>query len=173
MSTVVKKLVKGKVFVFIDAANIFYAQKTLKWRISYERLMKYFKKECSLGKCFVYTAFIQEDEGQNRFIKMLKKSGFIVRTKPVKRIRLAKGVYQWKGNFDVELTMDVIDNLNKFKTLILLSGDSDFAPLLKRVKEYQKRVIVMSTKNHVAKELLEQAKFVNLKKLRKEIELKT
>lgn len=172
MDLVIKKLVKGKVFVFIDAANIFYAQKTLKWRISYERLIKYFKKECNLGKCFIYTAFAQEDEGQNRFIKMLKKSGFIVRTKPVKRIRLAKGVYQWKGNFDVELTMDVIDNLSKFKTLILLSGDSDFAPLLKRVKENKKRVIVMSAKSHVSKELLDQAKFVNLKKLRKEIELK-
>jgi uncharacterized LabA/DUF88 family protein len=169
----IRKLVKGKVFVFIDAANIFYAQKTLKWRISYERLRKYFKKECNLGKCFVYTAFAQEDEGQNRFIKMLKKSGFIVRTKPVKRIRITKGVYEWKGNFDVELTMDVIDNLSKFKTLILLSGDSDFAPLLKRVKEHEKRVIVMSTKDHVAKELLEQAKFVNLKKLKEEIVFKT
>jgi uncharacterized LabA/DUF88 family protein len=169
----IRKLVKGKVFVFIDAANIFYAQKTLKWRISYERLRKYFKKECNLGKCFVYTAFAQEDEGQNRFIKMLKKSGFIVRTKPVKRIRITKGVYEWKGNFDVELTMDVIDNLSKFKTLILLSGDSDFALLLKRVKEHEKRVIVMSTKDHVAKELLEQAKFVNLKKLKEEIVFKT
>ena len=40
------KFVKGKVYVFIDAANTFYAQRTLGWKISYEKLMKYFKKEC-------------------------------------------------------------------------------------------------------------------------------
>jgi uncharacterized LabA/DUF88 family protein len=168
----IKKFIKGKVYVFIDVANIFYSQKTLKWKISYERLMDYFKKECNLGKCFVYTAFDEKNEGQRRFIKMLKKSGFVVRTKPVKRIRIAKGVYEWKGNFDVELTMDVVDVLDELDTMILLSGDSDFAPLLERVKEREKRVIVMSSKRHVSKELLDIAKYINLKKLKNEIELK-
>ncbi len=41
----ISKFTKGKVTVFIDAANIFYSQKTLKWRISYERLKSYFEKE--------------------------------------------------------------------------------------------------------------------------------
>lgn len=99
------------------------------------------------------------------------KNRFVVRTKPVKRIRLAAGVYQWKGNFDVELTLDVVSNLGNFDTLVLMSGDSDFAPLLDRVKQRGKRVIVMSVKGHISKELLERAKYVNLKKLRAEIEL--
>lgn len=167
-----KDFVKGKVFVFIDVANVFYAQKTLGWRISYERLIKYFKKECDLGKCFVYTAYIEENNNQKRFLKMLEKSGFVVRAKPVKKIRLKTKNYEWKGNLDVELVIDVLDNLQDFQTLILLSGDSDFTPLLRRIKKDHKRALVMSTKDHVAKELLEEAKFVNLKKLRKEIELK-
>lgn len=166
------QFVKGKVYVFIDAANIFYSQKTLKWRISYAKLMEYFKKECDLGKCFVYTAFNDKNEGQRRFIKMLKKTGYIVRTKPVKRIRIAKGIYEWKGSLDIELSLDVLDTMKDFDTLVLLSGDSDFAPVLKRVKKHKKRVIVMSSKKHVSKELLELAKYVNLKKLKSEIELK-
>lgn len=168
-----KKFVKGEVFIFIDVANIFYSQKTLKWRISYQKLMEYFKNECQLGKCFVYTAHDEKNEGQRRFLKMLQRTGYVIRTKPVKRIRIAKGVYEWKGNFDVELTMDVVDNIKQFQTMILLSGDSDFAPLLRRVKSRGLRVIVMSTKDHVSKELLEEAKFVNLKKLRNKIELKS
>jgi len=32
--------VKGKTAVFIDAANIFYSQKTLKWRIDYGKLLE-------------------------------------------------------------------------------------------------------------------------------------
>ena len=40
------KFIKGKVYVFIDVENIFYSQRNLGWKISYEKLMKYFKKEC-------------------------------------------------------------------------------------------------------------------------------
>lgn len=167
----ISKLVKGKVYIFIDAANIFYSQRTMRWRISYVSLKQYLGKECNLGKCFVYTAFVKGNKNQARFLKMLDKAGYLVRTKPVKTIKIRKGFYQWKGNLDVELTMDVLENLKKFDSLILFSGDSDFAPLLQKVKEHGKRVLVASTKDHVAKELLEQAKFVNLKKLEKEIKL--
>lgn len=52
------KFVKGRVYIFIDAANTFYAQRTLGWRISYEKLMRYFKKECGENtKCFIYAAY--------------------------------------------------------------------------------------------------------------------
>ena len=162
---------KGRVYVFIDAANIFYSQKTLKWQISYERLKSYFEKECSVGKIFVYTATDVNRPSQEKFLSMLRRSGYILRTKPVKRIRLEPGVYQWKGNLDIELTMDIVDHLADFETMILLSGDGDFAPIVDRVKSKKKHVIVMSTKDHVARELLERAKFINLKKLRGDIEL--
>lgn len=167
----IKQFVKGRVVVFIDAANIFYSQKTLKWRISYEKLMRYFKKECGVIDAFVYTATDAGRPTQEKFINMLRTNGFTVRTKPVKRIRTNTGEYQWKGNFDVEVCLDVIDNISRYDTAVLLSGDSDFAPLLERVKQAGKRVIVMSVKGHVSKELLERAKYVNLKKLRGEIEL--
>jgi uncharacterized LabA/DUF88 family protein len=52
---VIGKFIKGKVYVFIDAANILYSQQTLGWLISYEKLMEYFKAECELGKAIVYT----------------------------------------------------------------------------------------------------------------------
>jgi len=31
----ISKFIRGRVYVFIDAANIFYAQRTLGWKISY------------------------------------------------------------------------------------------------------------------------------------------
>jgi len=165
------KFIKGKVAVFIDAANIFYSQRTLGWRISYEKLKEYFERECSVVRLFVYTATDAGRAEQAKFVTMLERSGFIVRTKPVKKIRIASGVYQWKGDFDVELTMDMLDNTTSYDSAVLMSGDSDFAPLVDRVKSLGKRVIVMSVKGHISKELLERAKYVNLKKLRKEIEL--
>ena len=66
----------------------------------------------------------------------------------------------------MELTIDVLGNMDNFDTLILMSGDSDFAPLLDAVKARHKMTLIMSTKGHVAKELLDRAKYVNLKKLK-------
>ncbi|MBI3442906.1 MAG: NYN domain-containing protein [Candidatus Sungbacteria bacterium] len=40
------QFIKGRVYVFIDAENVFYAQRTLGWKISYEKLLQYFKREC-------------------------------------------------------------------------------------------------------------------------------
>src|SRR3989344_1723286 len=167
------RLTKGKVAVFIDAANIFYSQRTLGWRISYEKLKEYFERECEISTLFVYTATDETRPEQQKFVSMLKRSGFVVRTKPVKKIRIAHGVYQWKGDFDVELTMDMLDGISSYDTAVLMSGDSDFAPVIDRIKTQGKRVLVMSVKGHVSKELLDRAKYINLKKLREDIELKS
>jgi len=170
----ISRYIEGKVYVFIDAANVFYTQRTLKWRISYEKLKQYFEAECegNLGKVFIYTASDKQRPQQQKFLDMLEMNGYILRTKEVKRIRVAKGIYEWKGDFDVELSMDILDHLKEFDTAILLSGDSDFAPVIRRMKENNKRVIVMSAKNHISRELIKLSdNYVNLKKLRSKIEL--
>ena len=47
---------KGKLTgIFVDEANLFYIQKEVGWKISYEKLMRYFKKECGEVKCFAYS----------------------------------------------------------------------------------------------------------------------
>ena len=160
------QFVKGRVCVFVDAANILYSQQTLHWRVDYRKLKEYFKKECDLKAIYFYTGRVGENHKQNSFIKKLEQLGYIVKAKEVKRIKISKSAYERKGNLDVELTIDVLGNINNFDTLILMSGDSDFAPLLDAVKSQHKRVLVMSTKGHISKELLNRAKYINLKKLK-------
>jgi len=162
----IKQFVKGKVCVFIDAANILYSQQTLGWRVDYKKLKKYFESECDLCGIYFYTGQVGADDKQNSFLKKLEQFGYVVKAKEVKRIKISKSAYEWKGNLDVELTIDVLGNINNFETLILMSGDSDFAPLLDAVKARHKRVLVMSTKGHISKELLDRAKYVNLRKLK-------
>jgi uncharacterized LabA/DUF88 family protein len=165
----INQFIKGRVYVFIDAANILYSQQTSGWRVDYEKLKKYFEKECDLQAIYFYTGRVGDNHKQNMFLRKLEKLGFHVRAKEVKRIKVSRNAYEWKGNLDVELALDVIANINSFDTLILMSGDSDFAAVLDRVKEAGKRVIIMSTKGHVSKELLNRAKYINLKKLKSEI----
>ncbi|MEK6901153.1 MAG: NYN domain-containing protein, partial [Nanoarchaeota archaeon] len=68
----IKSLVKGKVYVFIDGENVFYSQRTLGWKISYHKLMEYFKKECGKStKCFIYTGIDEANTKQKKFLDML------------------------------------------------------------------------------------------------------
>ncbi|MCD6226040.1 NYN domain-containing protein [bacterium] len=168
---VIGKLVKGKVYVFIDAANVFYSQKTLGWRISYKKLMEFLKEECDLGQVFLYTGVLFNNPDQERFLRMLEYCGYILRTKPVKKILNANGTIKKKANFDVEASFEMDDLSKEYDTAILISGDSDFAYTLKRLKKKSKNVIVISTGGHVSIELLREAKFIDFKKLKDKISL--
>jgi len=162
-------LVKGKVAVFIDAENVFYSQRTLGWLISYERLIAYLRSECGKEtKCFIYKGIDEGNPTQRKFLDMLEINGFIVRTKAIKKIKTGNG-YAWKNNLDIELSFEMCDMAPNYNTAILLSGDSDFSVVLKRIKSQGKRIIVMSTRGHISRELLELAKYVDLRKLRDSI----
>lgn len=166
----IKNLVKGKVYVFIDAANIFYTQKSLGWRISYEKLMRYFKEESGENvKCFVYTGVDENNSGQKKFLDMLDINGYIVRTKAIKKIRTGKTSYRWKNNLDIELALEMVDLINFCDSVVLMSGDSDFATPLKRAKKAGKNVIVMSVRGKISRELLAIAKYISLDKLKDRI----
>lgn len=164
------KFIKGKVYVFIDGANTFYAQRTLGWRISYEKLMRYFKKECGEDvRCFIYLAYDENKRSEQKFLDMLDINGYILRTKALKKIFLKEGQNKHKGSLDIELALEMVELADKYDTAILVSGDSDFGPPIDRIKKEGKRIIVMSTKGHISRELIEKAKYVNLKKLKNEI----
>lgn len=164
------KFINGRVYVFIDAENIFYAQRTLGWKISYEKLIKYFKKECGNDiKCFIYKGADEYNAGQKKFLDMLDINGYILRTKIVKKIKSRGGGYKWKSNLDMELAFEMVDLKNNYDSAVLLSGDSDFAVPIDRIKKAGKRIIAMSTRGHISKELLERAKFLDLRKIKTEI----
>ncbi len=167
------KFKKGRVYVFIDAENVFYSQRTLGWKISYQRLMQYFVKECSDDvKCFLYKGVDEFNIKQKRFLDMLDINGYIVRTKTVKRIKDRGGKVEWKGNLDMELAFEMDDTKDKYDTAVLISGDSDFSVPIDRIKKAGKQIIVMSTRGHISKELLERAKFIDLRKIKEEISQK-
>lgn len=155
--------------MFIDAANILYSQRSLGWRVDYKRLKEYLESECDLGGIFFYTGNVGDNQKQSAFLGKLERLGYFVKAKEVKRIKLKHDTYEWKGNLDVELTIGVLNTIEEFDTMILMSGDSDFAPLIDAVKNRGKWVLIVSTKGHVAKELLDRAKYINLKRIKDRI----
>lgn len=58
-----------------------------------------------------------------------------------------------KCNFDVEMTMDIIDNIEKTSGILLFSGDSDFYAPLERLKVKGKRIYIVGVRGQTSKEL--------------------
>jgi len=166
------KFVKGKVLVIIDAANLESSVKDLGWWIDYIKLRKLFGENLIEMRNYC----VHHGTGnQNKFFTFLKNNGFTLITKPLKIIKLEdveRGDIR-KANFDVEITVDVMEMIDKFETLVLFSGDSDFNYLLRNLKKRNKNIIVVSTKYHIAKELIESCdKYIDIKKLRIKVERK-
>ncbi|MFH0740150.1 MAG: NYN domain-containing protein [bacterium] len=171
----INKFTKGKTAVFIDASNIYFSCKTLGWKVDYKKLFNYFKTNTELVRIAFYSAINPENEKERKFQDFLEMNGYIVKRKKVKFIKDKNeetfGGHN-KGNIDVELTIDAVHLKDFYDTFILMSGDSDFESLIKYLKVYNKRCIVISAKGHVGIELIQQAKFIDFKKIRNEIELK-
>jgi uncharacterized LabA/DUF88 family protein len=161
-----KKIEKDTVIhVFIDASNLWEAQKAKGRFFDYEKLRNFIKKEfnSSIIKIFYYTAYPADGtrdyslEGKHKFFTFLKKGlGFIVRKKELKRISVITEVgesIEEKGNMDVEITIDAMHHIKKYNVAVLFSGDSDFLALVTYLKNRGKKVYIFSSKNNISEEL--------------------
>ena len=168
----IRQFVKGRVAVFIDSANILYSQHALGWKADYKKLKIYIEGECELSKIHFYTGVTGDNQKQILFLGKLRALAYQVRVKEVKKIKTSNGIFYLKGNLDIELALDAYRSANTYDTLLLFSGDSDFSYLVDLLKHEGKSVLVLSTRGHISKELIQRAKYIDLQKLRVHIERK-
>ena len=154
-----------KIHVFIDASNLWAAQKVKGYFFDYEKLKKYVKDKFKTTSVEIsyYTAYPADRtreyslEGRHRFYTFLKKGlGINVVKKKLKRIRTVTEegeTIEEKGNMDVEITIDALHNMKKYDTAILFTGDSDFLALASYLMGRGKQVYIFSTRNNVSEEL--------------------
>lgn len=155
------------VYVFIDASNLWEAQKAKGQMFDYEKLKTFLKNKFCASKniqIFYYTAFPADGtrdysmDGKHKFFTYLKKGlGIIVQKKELKRIvihneNLGDSV-QEKGNMDVEMTIDAMHHVQKYDTAVFFTGDSDFLPLITYLRNVGKKVYIFSSKNNISQEL--------------------
>jgi len=97
----------------------------------------------------------------------LLRFGYAIVTKPLKLIRTDRGLKP-KADVDAEIITEALERKDDFDIMILFSGDSDFYYPLKRLQEkYGKKVIVISTRYSVSKELLRVADdYIDIGKLK-------
>lgn len=160
-----KRTRTNTIYVFIDASNLWEAQKAKGRFLDYEKTIKFIQQEfkASFVKVFYYTAYPAEGtrnyslDGRHKFFTFLKKGLKIkVRKKELKRIPVIdeRGEFiKEKGNMDVEITIDALHNLKRYHTAIFFTGDSDFLALVIYLKNSGKKVFIFSSQNNISEEL--------------------
>ena len=154
-----------KLYVFIDASNLWAVQKSKGKTLDLAKLKKFLKDKhkASAIKVYYYDAYPKPEtrdhdvSGKHRFYVYLEKAlGFVVRKKPLKQIRVEteRGVaVEEKGNRDVEMAIDIVNQSKNYDEAAILSGDSDFLALLRFIHSRSKKVFIYSSRNNISSEL--------------------
>ncbi|MBR9999875.1 MAG: NYN domain-containing protein [Cyclobacteriaceae bacterium] len=120
-----------KVALFVDVQNIYY---TVKERYNSHFNYGYFWKQATTGRKVVRAVAYAIDRGdpkQIKFQQILKNIGFDVKLKPF----IQRGDGSTKGDWDVGITVDMLDFAEHVDVIVLASGDGDYDLVVDRMRE--------------------------------------
>lgn len=88
-----------------------------------------------------------------RFYLRLQSFGYRLHLKPVKMYEREDETTRRKANCDVEMAFHLMKEKDAFDRLVILSGDGDFLPVLKHLKNTGKEVFVLARGPRTAREI--------------------
>jgi uncharacterized LabA/DUF88 family protein len=141
-----------RVGVFIDVQNVYYGARQLKGKLDFDALLEAAVLDRRLIQATAYMVESKEID-QWGFIAMLEQRAIDVRRKTL-RVRSDGSM---KGDWDMEMALDILDAAPRLDVIVLVSGDGDFTSLVNRVKGMGPRVEVIAFPRNTAKSLLEAA----------------
>jgi len=92
------------------------------------------------------------------FLAGLKKKGLVVNTMKLKKIRTGGKTIRVEKGIDVMIATDMISKTlleSECECCILISGDSDFVPVMRLIKNTEHEVLTVSVLKGYARELLQ------------------
>ncbi len=119
-----------RVGVFIDTQNLYHSGKNLYHaRVNFGQIMKDAVAGRALIRAVAYVITTEAGDEKN-FFEALEKLGIETKTK---NLQIFSGGAK-KADWDVGLAVDAIKMAPKLDTVILISGDGDFVPLVEYLK---------------------------------------
>ncbi len=145
-----------RIALFADVQNIYYTTRQAYGRqFNYRRLWQKISQEGEIVMANAY-AIHRGDDSQLKFQNALKHIGFNVKLKPF--IQRSDG--SAKGDWDVGITIDIMEAAAGVDKVVLLSGDGDFDLLLDKVaKKYGVLAEVYGVPALTANSLIDAASF--------------
>lgn len=124
-------LLLKKIAVFVDVQNIYYTCRQAYGRqFNYRRFWQQLQHHGDIVQATAY-AIDRADDQQRKFQDALRHIGFTVKLKPF--IQRSDG--SAKGDWDVGITIDVLQQAEAVDEIVLLSGDGDFDLLLQAIRQ--------------------------------------
>ncbi len=129
-----------RVAVFIDAQNMYHSARSLfGGRLNFKELLKTAVAGRQLIRAFGYV--IRTKTGEEKpFIDAILKLGIETREKDLQEFFGGAK----KADWDVGIAVDAIRTADIVDTVVLVSGDGDFIPLVEYLKNQGRRVEVMA-----------------------------
>ncbi|KAI9134079.1 NYN domain-containing protein [Acaryochloris sp. CCMEE 5410] len=158
---------RGRIAIFIDGSNLFYAALQLGIEIDYTKLLCRLTCGSRLLRSFFYTGVDPTNEKQQGFLLWMRRNGYRVITKEL--VQLPDG--SKKANLDVEIAVDMMSLVGCYDTAILVSGDGDLAYAVDAVSYRGIRVEVVSLRSMTSDSLINVAdRYIDLEGIKGDIQ---
>jgi len=158
---------RGRVAIFIDGSNLFYAALQLGIEIDYTKLLLRLTGGSRLLRAFFYTGVDRTNEKQQGFLLWMRRNGYRVIAKDL--VQLPDG--SKKANLDVEIAVDLMALVGSFDTAVIVSGDGDLAYAADAVSYRGARIEVVSLRSMTSDSLINVSdRYVDLDQIKEEIQ---
>jgi uncharacterized LabA/DUF88 family protein len=129
-----------RVGVFVDVANLLYSARTQRLTIDFGKLLDFLRGNRRLVRAHAYCPTSPQPGDEQMFLQAVKGLGYRITTKNYKTF--ASGAK--KADLDLDLCMDVVRLVDgrAVDCIVLVSGDSDFMPMLDYCSDHGVRVEV-------------------------------
>ncbi len=158
---------RGRVAIFVDGSNLFYAALQLNIEIDYTKLLARLTGGSRLLRSFFYTGVDRTNEKQQGFLLWMRRNGYRVIAKDL--IQLPDG--SKKANLDVEIAVDMMALVGSYDTAVLVSGDGDLAYAVDAVSYRGVRVEVVSLRSMTSDSLINVSdRYIDLENVKEDIQ---
>ncbi|MFA5927854.1 MAG: NYN domain-containing protein [Candidatus Margulisiibacteriota bacterium] len=116
-----------RVAVLVDVQNLYYSAKNLyNARVNFRNLLKLAQADRVLTRAIAYVIKSDSNARESDFFDAVHNAGFEVKEKD---LQIFPGGAK-KGDWDVGIVMDAIRLGHKVDSLVLISGDGDYLPMV-------------------------------------------
>jgi uncharacterized LabA/DUF88 family protein len=143
------KLPGQRVAVLVDGQNIYLSAKARGAKPDYNKIMNVVNGR-EVVRAIIYN-ILPDGVDQSKFIYTVENMGYEVRSKRPRP--LPDGTF--KADWDLQIAVDAIALAEKVDVMVILTGDSDFVPLIHALKSKGVKVEVMSFPEDTGRELIE------------------
>lgn len=121
-----------RVAVLVDVQNLYYSAKNLYGaKINFKNLLRLAVRDRILTRAIAYVINADPNAEDNEFFDAVNNAGFETKEKPLQTFFGGAK----KGDWDVGIAMDAVRLGHKVDSIVLVSGDGDFKPVVNYLQQ--------------------------------------